>query len=137
MIGIGHVLDIVVIGLLGATLLYALRLQRSLAALRQDRGAMERATAGFDDGARTVEAGLARLRQAADQVADQLNRAGALRDDLAYLADRGEGLADRLDTLVRQGRPLAATPEPSAAAPATAPRSRAERELAQALLGRR
>jgi ABC-type transporter Mla subunit MlaD len=136
MIGIGHVLDIVVIALLAATLLYALRLQRSLAALRQDRGALERAALGFDDGARTVEAGLARLRQAADQLNEQLGRAGALRDDLAYLTDRGEGLADRLDTLVRQGRPLAAAPEP-VAAPAPAPRSRAERELAQALQGRR
>ncbi len=134
--GIGSVLDLVVIGLLAATMLYAARLHRALGALRQDRVALDQVVAGFDEGARTAEAGLARLRQAADQMGAQLDRAAALRDDLSYLSDRGEGLADRLDALVRVGRPMAAGPI-TQAEPAGPVRSQAERNLIVALQGRR
>ncbi len=132
--GIGLMLDLVLVVLLAATMLHSVRLHRALGALRQDRGALERAAASFDDGARTTEASLARLRQAGEQLAATLDQASALRDDLAYLSDRGEGLADRLDGLVRAGRPL----DGPALPPETAPlRSQAERNLLVALQGRR
>jgi hypothetical protein len=62
-----------------------------------------------------------------------------LKDDLVFLLDRGERQADRLDQLVRAGRPLAADPmrpmqmaeDDQADMPRV--RSQAERDLLKAL----
>jgi len=133
-------LDLVLIALLGATLFHALRLERALGVLKQDRAALESLVAGFNDGTRQAEQGIERLRAAADgagrQIARQLDAAATLRDDLRFLLDRGETLADRLDGGVRAARTrLAGAPPPL---PNPAPddlrvRSQAERDLLRAL----
>jgi hypothetical protein len=51
-----------------------------------------------------------------------------MRDDLRYLVERAEGLADRLDGLIRIARPMAAIE------PAAAGQSQAERDLQRALV---
>ncbi len=60
--------------------------------------------------------------------------ARVVQADLGYLIERGERLADRMDTLVRIARPLATDPirelEPREVA---RPRSQAERDLLKAL----
>ena len=147
------VLELGLIGLLVVTLVHCVRLQRTLGSLRQDRAALHDAIAGFDTGTRQAEAGLSRLRAVADELGAQVARAATLQDDLALLSDRGNAVADRLDTLVRAGR--AAVPPMPQAAPAPTPwsgletaqpvpgpapgklRSAAERNLMQALQARR
>lgn len=147
MAGIDWVLEVVLVGLLGMTLVHAIRLERALGVLRRDRTALGDALAGFDTSTRQAEAGLGKLQamagEAAQQVARRVEHAAALKDDLAFLSARGEQLADRLDALVRAARaldappaaaaelrPTAATPEPAAKV-----RSQAERNLLQALRG--
>lgn len=104
-------LEIVLTGLLAATLVYALRLERALGVLKRDRSALEELVAGFNASTRQAEAGIERLHGAADgagrQITHQLDEARALKDDMAFLLERGSRLADRLDSLVRVGRPLA------------------------------
>lgn len=110
--GLQWLLEIALIGLLALTLFHALRLERALGMLKRDREALEELVRGFSDGTSQAEAGVERLRIAADgagrQIALQIEAAGALKGDLAYLSERGEQLADRLEGLVRAGRPLAA-----------------------------
>ena len=125
--------QIAVIGLLAATLPMAWRLDRMLRALRADRAALEQGAAGLGDASRHAEAALLRLRATTElagrQVAERIAGAEAIREDLRYLVERAETLADRLEAAVQQARPLA-----SAAAPAApAVRSDAERELMRAL----
>lgn len=136
-------LEMVLVGLLGLTLVYAIRLERALRILRQDRAALGEAIAGFDDSARHAEAGIGRLQSATAESAQLLGRrfeqGMTLKDDLAYLIERGEAVADRLDGLVRLGRSAGASPAPTpasaAAEPAPKVRSQAERELLAALRG--
>ena len=149
------VLELVLVGLLAATLVHALRLERALGVLKRDRAALEELVAGFNASTRQAESGIERLREAADgagrQLARQLEAARGVDGDLGFLIGRGEQLADRLDALVRAARPLAAHPPatqaptedtrgprgPAGAAPDTeAPprlRSQAERDLMKAL----
>ncbi len=154
------VLELVLVGLLAATLVHALRLERALGVLKRDRAALEELVAGFNASTRQAESGIERLREAADgagrQLARQLEAARGVDGDLGFLIGRGEQLADRLDALVRAARPLAAHPPashpPASRAPAedarparrpaeTAPeppeapplRSQAERDLMKAL----
>ncbi|HTW29386.1 MAG TPA: DUF6468 domain-containing protein [Acetobacteraceae bacterium] len=106
-------LEIVLIGLLAVTLFHAVRLERALGVLKRDRSALQDLVAGFNGATRQAEAGVERLRAAADgagrQIARQVELGTGLKDDLLFLIERGEKLADRMDQLVRAARFL---PEP-------------------------
>lgn len=125
--------QIAVIGLLAATLPMAWRLDRMLRALRADRAALDQGAAGLAEASRHAEAALMRLRATTElagrQVAERVAGAEAIREDLRYLVERSEALADRLEGAVQAARPIvgAAAPTPSAV------RSDAERELIRAL----
>lgn len=138
MSGLDWGLELVLVGLLALVLLHAIRLERAVTALRRDRGELGAAVAGFDSSAREAQVGLGKLRhlttEAADEIAGRVATATALRDDLAYLTERGGQVADRLETLVRAGRGAAALRSeiPAKAAPKPV-RSSAERDLADML----
>lgn len=133
------VLDLVLILLLAATLFHALRLERALGVLKRDRAALEALVAGFNASTQQAEHGIERLHAAADgagrQVARQVEAAIALKDDLQFLMERGEALANRLDSAVRTARSRAAetlrTDPPAEEEPRV--RSQAERDLLRAL----
>lgn len=131
-------IELVLLGLLVLTMVHAIRLERSLGAVRQDRATLADLAGSFDAGAREAAAGVERLRTLADDagraVSRQVDAAVTLKDDLAFLVERGERLADRLDALVRANRTLEA-PRASSAEADTAPRvrSQAERDLLAAL----
>ena len=139
MAGMEWLLEMVLVVLLGATLFHALRLERALGVLKRDRGALEELVAGFNASTRQAEAGIERLSGAAEgagrQLAKQTDGAITLKDDLMFLVDRGERLADKLDKLVRAGRPMITEPSRPAAKQPEAPRvrSQAERDLLKAL----
>ncbi len=94
--------------LLGATLFHALRLERALGVLKRDRAVLEELVAGFNESTRAAEAGVERLRTATDgagrQIARQIELAQRLRDDLGFLIERGDRLAERLEGGVRAAR---------------------------------
>ena len=149
-------LEVLLTGLLTVTLFHALRLEKALGVLRRDRAALEELVVGFNDSTRQAESGIERLRAVADgagrQIARHVDQAKALKNDLVFLSERGEKLADQLDTLVRTtlpaqepisgGRPAAARSAPALhAVPQEAVsaevegrvRSQAEKELLRAL----
>ena len=103
-------LELVLIALLGATLFQAIRLERALGMLKRDRASLEALVVGFNASTHQAESGIARLRAAADgagrQIEAQIAKSVSLKDDLAFLTERGDRLADRLDMLVRAARPL-------------------------------
>ncbi len=102
------VLDGTLVLLLAATLFHAMRLERALGVLKRDRAVLEGLVAGFNDSTRQAEAGVERLRATAEgagrQIARQVEQAQRLRDDLSFLTERGEGLAERLEGRVRSAR---------------------------------
>lgn len=124
---------VTVIGLLAVTLPMAWRLDRMLRAVRADRAALEQGAEELGAASRQAEAALMRLRATTElagrQVAERVAGAETIRDDLRYMLERGESLADRLEAAVQQARPLAGAAQP--AAPQV--RSEAERELIRAL----
>jgi len=125
--------QLTVIVLLGVTLPMAWWLDRMLRALRGDRAAIEAGAAGLGEAARHAEAPLLRLRATSElagrQVAERVASAETIREDLRYLVERAEALADRLEASVQAARPMTATAQP----PVAAVRSDAERELIRAL----
>jgi hypothetical protein len=132
-------LEIVLVLLLAATLVQALRLERALGVLKRDRAALEALVAGFNISTTQAESGIERLRAAADGAGRQLElhvtKSIALKDDLTFLAERGEKMADRMERLIKAARPLAVEPRSAAAEPAAGPleASDIERDLLQTL----
>jgi hypothetical protein len=108
---------------------FALRLERRLAELKREGGAVTTGAEGIAEAARAAEMVLARLRATVEGAGEHVAAASRMRDDLSYLTERAEALADRLEGAVRAARPLAQ--------PEATPRSRAERELLRALEGGR
>ena len=156
--------DGVVAVLLIATISYAAVLNRRLGVLRGDRAKLEALIQSLSVAAARAEVGIAGLKTAAEDVGRQLDKkteeGRGLRDDLAYLLERGHGVADRLEDTIRARRDAGAPasserkrdgrPEPAlravpnadtrsagedGRAPSPIP-SRAERELLKALGGR-
>ena len=124
--GAQWVLEAVLVLLLAATLFHALRLERALGVLKRDRAVLEELVEGFNESTRQAESGIERLRHAADsagrQMAKQIETAQRLRDDLTFLADRSDRLAERLESAVRAARMVTdSSVLPSAANPAPVP----------------
>lgn len=136
--GVESWLELALIGLLAATFLQSIRLQRAIRSLRTERESMDEAVAGFDNGTRKAEAGLARLHDAAQRLTGDMGQALSLKEDLTLLVERGAQVADRLEALVRATRRLETVPTGQSAATTSngAPspvRSQAERDLLMAL----
>lgn len=139
-------LQLALLALLGAAIPFAVRLERALREIRKDRAAMEASAQGLSEAAGAAESAILRLRATAElagrQVQERVTVAEPLRDDLRFLIERAETLADRLESLVRAGRPMAgqdppAPPSPGPVAPQGSDgatlRSQAERDLLRAL----
>src|SRR6185295_12836740 len=93
-------LEVSLVALLGVTLFYMLRLERALGVLKRDRAALEDLVSSFNSSTRAAEQGIERLRGTADgagrQIARQVEVGNGLKDDLQFLSERGDRLADRL-----------------------------------------
>jgi len=151
-------LDILLIVMVGIGLYQAMRLIKHLAGLRQGRVEMERFVHEFNATVIRAEAGIKGLRQAARDSGDDLEKlvekALAVRDELQFIVESADQIAERLShsasMMARsEKRPEAAAPTPApeaakpVAKPASEPRpapsdapstaSRAEKELLQAL----
>jgi len=102
---IALLLDSLLIGLLAATLVYAVVLNRRLGALRKERKTFENTLSNFNSATQLAAENIHRLKAVADVSSKALQKqthlAGVLCDDLAFLADRGETAADRLDHSIR------------------------------------
>ena len=148
MTGMQWALEVVLVLLLSATLFHAVRLERAITTLRRDRATLERLIAGFDESTRQAEDGAERLRAAAEisgkQITRQVERANGLKDDLVFLTERGERLADLLERHVVEARQVQGlfpgTTGPAAEVMRTpsgelnaSVRSKAERDLIRAL----
>lgn len=102
------ILDLVVIALLIPTIVYAVVLNRRLAALRRSRDELAKVVASFNDATMRAEAGIPKLKKATTEanlaLKDRVEKAQTLRDDLAFMVERAEELASRLEGAVRVAR---------------------------------
>ena len=136
-------LDALVAVLLAFTIGYAVVLNRRLSALRSDQSELAKLAASFHEATVRAEDSIGRLKVSAEGLQENLNHALAIRDDLAYLIERSESEADRLEKTVRDARQSKPIPRKnvgngvgdlaSVESGRQGPRSEAERELLEAL----
>ena len=153
---IGLLIDTVVAVLLATVIFYAIRLNRSLSALKANKVELEQLVASFTESTNQAEASVARLRSSAVDTATSLQtnvtRAQELRDDLAFMTERANEIADRLEAAIGESREHksqhADTPDSDRKTPAPHPvaeggdanrddREKSKTELLRALQGMR
>ena len=133
------ILEIVLIGLLSATLFYAMRLERTISVLRNDRAALGDVLAAIRNALDDAERGVQSLQHIADgtgrALTSEIELARQAQEDLRFLLDRLESVAAKVESTIRLGRANIAGLEEqkfTAAAPSPAP-SKAERDLLRVL----
>lgn len=97
---LGFVLDIVLIGLLGFAVSYAMKLTKQLNEMRAGRAEMERFVLAFNATVSRAEAGVQGLKNAARSSGDDLEqlieKGQTLRDELMFLTESADQIATRL-----------------------------------------
>ncbi len=93
---ISMILDFVIAVLLVLTIVYAVRLNQRLSQLRADKNELQQLADVFVDATRRAEAGIAQLKISSDGLSAEIAQAEGLKDDLDYLVERGERLANGL-----------------------------------------
>ena len=118
-------LDALMIVLLGVTIAYAAVLNRRLAAWRNDKAELEKLIDRFNRAAQHADVGISTLKEASEETGRLLAQATAkgraLCDDLGFLIERAEPLADRLTERTRRSLRSGETASEPAKAHAPAP----------------
>ena len=115
-------LDLVIAALLIATIGYAITLNNRLTALRRNRDQMSKIIASFNEATVRAESSIPKLRRAADEAGgglqERVEKAQSLRDDLAFMIERADTMANRLENAVRSARTEVRTPQAANNSPA-------------------
>lgn len=119
-------LDILLVILLLATIIYAMILSRRLSMFRANKGELETFLDRMNGAIAKAEASLQGMRATAQQtqatIGEPLQRAQALRDELVFLIQRADSVAEKLASGSGASSPASASSASSARAEAPAPR---------------
>ena len=114
------ILDALLVVLLLATIVYAIVLNRRLGLLRANRGELETFVERMNAATSRAEASLKGIRQAAEQakrdIDEPTQKAQALRDELMFLVERADSVAERVAVSQSSGATDAGKRPESAAA---------------------
>ena len=101
-------LDVIIAVLLVATIVYAVVLNRKLAALRDAKAELEMLAARFAESTAKAESGIQNLKAHASESGASLDhmttRAAGLAGDLSFLVEKGASLASRLEEAIESAR---------------------------------
>ncbi len=125
------VLDLVMVGLLAATIAYAIILNKQIVKLRESRGEMAELVRGLNEAMSRAETGVRSLKKTAYDTGDDLQRtvakAQTLRDELEFMIEAADAMANRLGNVGGERPKQAPAARPAArpglsARPTVAPR---------------
>jgi hypothetical protein len=124
--------DLLILGALGATIRYSLKLSKQFERMQADRKVFEQLIQALNVASARAEAAIRALKEAAteggDKLQEKINAGRALSEELEIMVQAGDNLAERLGALATQSRKAAVPDEVPAQ-----PRTRAEKELLEAV----
>jgi tRNA(His) 5'-end guanylyltransferase len=136
---VGLFFDILIVAALAATMYRAWTLSKQFNQLQSDRKAFEQLIQALNLAASRAEAAIRALKEttleSAESLQQKINAARGLSDELEIIVQAGDSLAERLEKLAEKNRKAvtSSAPEDAAAKTEAAPRTRAEKELMEAL----
>lgn len=135
-------MNFIIIGLLIPTIIYTYKLNRSLRELRQNQSSLAKLISSLNEATFKAENSIPKLKtltkDSSEGLKDVVESAKTLKDDLMFINERANNLADRLEGVIHDGRNIKT--EKNEAAPmqpkeknVDEERSLAEMELLKAL----
>lgn len=104
------IINLLIIILLVPTIVYAYKLNKNLTLLRENQTSLSRLIASLNDATLKAEHSIPKLKNATEassqSLKDVVDNAKSLRDDLSFINERADNLADRLETVIHDGRQL-------------------------------
>ena len=115
------IINLAIIGLLIPTIIYAYRLNKNLTILRENQNSLAQLVEALNDATHKAENSIPKLKSVTEHSSEGLKEvvdsAKTLKDDLLFINERADNLADRLETVIRDGRNLKesapSSPEPT------------------------
>jgi len=134
---VGLLFDIVIVAALGVTIFYCRHLSRQFNEMQSNRKAFETLIQSLNTASSRAETVIRSLKEAAigsgDALQEKSGRARALADELEIMIQAGDNLANRLQSMAEKGRRANAADGSVPPETEAQPRSRAEKELLEAL----
>lgn len=127
-------INLAIIALLIPMIIYSYNLNKSLNALRQNQKSLAQLVAALNDATFKAENSIPKLKTATEHSSEGLkevvDNAKELKNDLLFINERADTLADRLENVISSSRSI--PQQPAASQPAD-DRAAAELELLKAL----
>ncbi len=113
------IINLVIIALLIPTIIYAYRLNKNLTILRQNQSSLSKLIQSLNEATFKAENSIPKLKSATQSTSGELKEvvdsAKTLKDDLTFINERADNLADRLENVIHNGRKIKETAAPAAA----------------------
>ena len=126
------------------TIIYAYKLNKNLTLLRENQNSLSRLISSLNDATVKAESSIPKLKNVTEassqSLKDVVDNAKTLKDDLTFINERADNLADRLENVIHDGRQIKTQPQSEGKEAVSAEdktaedeRSLAEMELLKAL----
>ena len=97
-------INLIIIGLLIPTIIYAYRLNKNLSLLRQNQNSLAKLIQSLNEATIKAEHSIPKLKTATESTSGELkevvDNAKLLKDDLMFINERADNLADRLENVI-------------------------------------
>lgn len=136
------IINLIIIALLIPTILYAYSLNNNLKALRQNQNSLAQLVNALNEATFKAENSIPKIKSVTEHSSEGLKEvvdsAKELKDDLLFINERADTLADRLENVISTGRTIKVQTENTTSAISNSSkdemsRSEAELELLKAL----
>lgn len=101
-------INVTIIGLLIPAIVYTYRLNRNLSILRQNQESLSKLVSSLNEATFKAENSIPKLKSVTEHSSEGLKEvvdsAKNLKDDLIFINERADNLADRLETMIKDGR---------------------------------
>lgn len=105
---IEFIVDIVIIALLIPTIIYAYNLNKSLKMLRQNQKSLAQLVSALNEATFKAESSIPKLKSVTEHSSEGLkevvDNAKELKNDLLFINERADSLADRLENVITSSR---------------------------------
>lgn len=103
-------INLAIIALLIPTIIYAYRLNKNLEVLRQNQNSLAKLVEALNDATFKAENSIPKLKSVTEHSSEGLkevvDNAKELKDDLLFINERADNLADRLEQVISDGRQI-------------------------------
>lgn len=104
------IINLLIIVLLVPTIIYAYKLNKNLTILRENQNSLARLVSSLNDATLKAENSIPKLKDVTEVSSQNLlsvvDNAKSLKEDLTFINERADNLADRLENVIHDGRNL-------------------------------